>query len=61
MQQAYDVMGITSGSQLVASAEKVDLRRLQQSRRQVEASTKEARRARKVHSENTQYMTMALH
>ena len=25
MQQAYDVMGITSGPQLVASAEKVDL------------------------------------
>lgn len=47
MQQAYDVMGITSGSQLVASAEKVDFRRLQQSHRQVEASTKVAR-AKKV-------------
>ena len=48
MQQAYNVTGIVSGPQLVASAEKLDLRRMRQSRRQVEASTKEARRAGKV-------------
>lgn len=48
MQQAYNVMGIASGPQLVASTEKVDIWRLWQLHRQVEASIKEARHEHKV-------------
>ena len=48
LQLAYNAMGIITSPRMAASAAKVDLRRLQQSRRQVKASTKEARRARKV-------------
>ena len=48
LQLAYNAMGITTSPRMAASAAKVDMRRLQQSRRQVKASTKEARRARKV-------------
>ncbi len=48
LQLAYNAMGIITSPRMAASAAKVDLRRLQQSRRQVKASTKEARRACKV-------------
>ena len=48
LQLAYNAMGIITSPRMAASAAKMDRRRLQQSRRQVKASTKEARRARKV-------------
>ena len=43
-----DVMGTASGSQLLASAEKADHRRVRQARRQAAAATREARRARQI-------------
>ena len=48
MRHLCDVMGVTPGEHLLASAEKTDARRLQQAERQTKASTKEARRARRV-------------
>ena len=41
-------MGVALGEQLLASAEKTDARRFRQADRQTEASTKEARCARRV-------------
>ena len=41
-------MGTASGSQLLASAEKADHRRVRQARRQAAAATREARRARQI-------------
>ena len=48
MRHLCDVMGIAPGEELLASAKRRDARRLQQAERQMEASTKEARRARRV-------------
>ena len=48
MRHLCDVMGITPGEELLASAKRRDARRLQQAELQMEASTKEARRARRV-------------
>ena len=48
MRHQCEIMGVAPGQQLLASAEKTDARRLRQAEHQVEASTKEARRARRV-------------
>ena len=48
MQNLCAAMGIVSGARLVASAKKADAQRLAQSLRREQASTKEARKARKV-------------
>lgn len=46
VEHLYGAMGMTTGPQLIASAEKADRKRLRQSLRQAESRTKEARRAR---------------
>ena len=46
--RSYAIMGLQCGSRLKVSAAEADSRRLQESVRQVQASTMEARRARKV-------------
>ena len=48
LRRMYGVMGIVSGERLVMSAVKTDGRRLLQSQHQVTASTREARRAKRV-------------
>ena len=48
MRHLCDVMSVTPGEHLLASAEKTDARRLKQAERQTKALTKEARRARRV-------------
>ena len=45
---SYAIMGLQCGSRLKVSAAEADSRRLRESVRQVQASTMEARRARKV-------------
>ena len=47
MRRLCGTMGIASGEQLIASAEKADRKRMQEVEQQAEASTKTARRARK--------------
>ena len=44
----FEIMGVTPGVQLLASAEKTDVRQLREAERRPEASTKEARRTRRV-------------
>ncbi|MEG7524040.1 MAG: hypothetical protein M3H12_13215, partial [Chromatiales bacterium] len=48
MRRLCDAMGIASGERLVASAEKADRKRLRGAEQQAQASTKAARRARRV-------------
>ena len=48
IRKLYGAVDIVSGTQMVTSAKKADTQRLRQSLRQAQASTEEARRARKV-------------